>query len=157
MTNENTHIFELNITRIPKAVEPKMSLVARIGARTFNLAQKNTFGGLVKMFMDGFHIKRDQLTEDNMQVIQVEGTEQFCIDAKLGIEGIKDDKLKQFIDGNESFLAKIKRKSGDVKDTLQEKGWFSFQNTLASGGIIVSMSVYAKNEPKEKLIEQVGL
>lgn len=156
MDTQNTHVFELNITRIPKAVTPDMSLVSRISARTFNLAQKQTFGGLVKMFMDGFKIKRDQLTDDNTQIIQVEGTEQFCLDAKLGIEGIKDDKLKQFIDGNESFLAKIKRKSGEVKDTLQEKGWFSFQNTLAGGGIVVSMSVYAKNEPKNKLIEEVG-
>lgn len=144
----DTHTFELNITRIPKAVEPTMSLMARVGARTYNIAQKNTYGGLVKMFMDGFKIPRKELNDDNVQIIQIDGSKEKCDQIMAGIEGIDSEKLKEFAQGNQSFFEKVKHKAKDVAQSVQEKGFSQFQQTLGAGGIMISMTVSKKKKEK---------
>lgn len=142
----DTHTFELNITRLPKPVTTDMSLVSRIGARTYNIAQKNTYGGLVKMFMDGFKIPRKELNDDNVQIIQIDGSKEKCDEIMAGIEGIDSEKLKEFSQGNASFFAKVKKKASDVAASVQEKGFSQFQQTLGAGGIMISMTVSKKKK-----------
>lgn len=137
----DTHQFELVITRIEKKVTPDMSLAKRIGARTFNAAQKQTYGGLVKLFTDGFKIPRKEITNDNIQVIQVTGSLEFCTKIKLGIEGIQEEKLQEFVTGNPSFFQKIKKKASDAAQEVKGKGFFAFQQMLALEGIVITMTV----------------
>lgn len=143
MEEIKTHSFEINLTRLPHIVTPDMRVDKKVYWHSYNIAQRRTYLGLVKFFVDGFKIPRGKLTDDDVQIISVKGTKEFCDEILHKIEGLDSKEITEFTSTNYNrpFFQKIKYKIKENIESLHSSSWETFKASLASGGIIITLSV----------------
>jgi len=145
-----THVFEIRLTRVPKVIDEKAHWKNRATGRTFNALQKNSFYGVFKALARAGKIKVASLTdkeyEDNIQVLTVEGTKEFCEQQRANLEGMSEKNLDDFLTlpENKTLMEKAKIKSDKVIETLKGKAWEKFCGIMMLQSIFITLDVYEK-------------